>query len=161
MFLLSSLTESRLPLPSAREILLVFHPPPPQKLPRKIEPAVTSRAAPPLFRYAPSQVPVLVLPPSAKGLNLALFGCAPERLANLSPEERAQCTGRLNTASLRGAYPGAPLDRSLEAERWEQAIRDRNTPPTVPCAYAGKVSNGDGAVMVDLVCLARLAAQQK
>jgi hypothetical protein len=156
-FLLSSLRDSQLVLLSPREIYFVFHPVPPPRLPRKIEPPVAAQA-PPLFHYAPSRVPVLILPP--KGLRLALFGCAPENLANLTRDERAHCSSRIDAASLHSAYPGAPLDQSLQAERWSEAIRERNTPLTVPCTYAEKQAGGSGAMMMDLVCLARLAAGQ-
>jgi hypothetical protein len=158
-FLLASLSDSRLALPSPREIFFILRPVPPARLPQKIEPPLASPVAPPLFQYAPSRLPVVILPP--KGLTLSLFGCAPENLANLTSEERAHCSGRIDATSLRGAYPGAPLDRSLQAERWLQAIRDHNTPLTVPCTYAEKQPDGSGAVMMDLVCLARLAAHER
>jgi hypothetical protein len=117
-------------------MFLLFRPPPkPVRLPRQIVRSGTGQKTLPLFRYAPSTA-ITIVPDAKNGLSLSLFGCAPENLANLTPEQRAHCSDALNAASLAAAFPGAPHELSLDPSRWKQAIRDRNAPPPrVPCTY--------------------------
>ena len=163
-FLLISLPIQVPPLPTAREMFLMFRPAPKTvRLPRKIEPPGTARAGPPLFHYAPSTA-ITILPTAKNGLSLSLFGCAPENLANLTPDERAHCGDGLSAASLRADFPGAPHELSLDPGRWAQAIRDRNTPLRVACTSLTKTAGkGPGqsanTLMVDPLCvLSQLSA---
>ena len=134
-FLLASLPAGMFALPSAREMFFVLRPPPkPVRLPRQIVRSGTGHMPLPLFRYAPSTA-ITIAPDAKNGLSLSLFGCAPENLANLTPDQRAHCGDTLSAASLRPEFPGAPHDLSLDPGRWKQAIRARNTPLRVPCTY--------------------------
>ena len=138
-FLLTSLQLGTLPLTSAREMFLLFRTAPkPVRLPRQIVRSGTGQKPLPLFRYAPSTA-ITILPETKNGLSLSLFGCAPENLANLTPDQRAHCGEALNSASLAADFPGAPHDLSLNPGRWKQAMRERNMPVRVPCTYIEQV----------------------
>ena len=165
VFLLASLPAGIFALPSAREMFFVLRPAPkPQRLPRQIVRSGPQRKPFPLFRYAPSTA-IMIAPDSKNGLSLSLFGCAPENLANLTPDQRAHCGDALRSASLAAEFPGAPHDLSLDPGRWKQAIRARNTPVRVPCTYIeNEIVNGitgetKPTPMVDPFCvLGHLAA---
>jgi hypothetical protein len=100
----------------------------------------------------------LKLPPQTKSLGLSLFGCAPENLQNLSPDQRMHCKATIG-AFAAGDGLGEVRERSADANRWAAAIAKRNTPVAVPCTYTENVTAGFGtapAAMVDLVCLERM-----
>lgn len=158
-FLLTSLQLGTLPLPSAREMFLLFRPAPkPVRLPRQIVRSGTGHKPLPLFRYAPSTA-ITIVPDAKNGLSLSLFGCAPENLANLTPDQRAHCSAALNSASLRADFLAPTHELSLDPGRWKQAIRDRNTPGRVPCTYIENIMvNGitgetKATPMVDPFCV--------
>lgn len=166
-FLLLSLPKGVSPLPLPHEVFFIFKPQPEKPLPHKIEPVGPPRpqSVPPLFRYDPAPSTAITLPPqtpSQNGLTLSLFGCAPENLAYLSPEQRSHC-GSLTAASISGRFPGEAHDLSLQGERWEQGIRDRNTPLAVPCfSTAGGHTNSVGpsassaGMGIDPLCAAKV-----
>ena len=158
-FLLASLPAGIFALPSAREMFFVLRPAPkPVRLPRQIVRAGTGHKPLPLFRYAPSTA-ITIVPDAKNGLSLSLFGCVPENLANLTPEQRAHCSEALNSASLAAEFPGAPHELSLDPGRWKQAIQGRNVPVRVPCTYIEQVMvNGitgetKATPMIDPLCV--------
>lgn len=134
-FLATSLTTTRLTLPTQREIYFFFRPkPPPPAPPRK--PVFIPPAEPtaPVFPEAPlPPAPTALIPPDVKGLGQSLFGCAPENLANLTPQERAHCSGAPGIASADSDLRAGFVEHALQAARWSAALHARNTPLTVPC----------------------------
>lgn len=100
-FVMMILLSSRRPAPPpnpARETILLLHPQP-RVIPQTID--ARGAGAP---RIAPVQIPVLpnltppmlappvLAPPSGiAGFGRSLFGCAPERYADLPPDEKAHC----------------------------------------------------------------------
>ena len=149
-------------LPSRREVFLFFHPAQkPLKPQSRMIPAPEARSiSPPLFRTSPPRASSALSPPMVTGLGLSLFGCAPENLASLTPEQRAHCSGALHEASLAAAFPGQSHEIALDAGRWAQAIRDRNTPLAVPCTSltktAGKgIGQTANTLMLDPICALR------
>jgi hypothetical protein len=149
-------------LPSPREIYYVFRPQArPKPLPRLVVAPPPSQARPPLFRYAPTPPPqaVITAPPGTNGLQLSLFGCAPENLANLTPEQRERCGTSLAMSSFSSAIPGTVRSLSLDAGRWRAAVTARNTPIAVPCTGTTNVTinsvtmESRPAVMVDPLCV--------
>jgi len=115
-------------------------------------------------RTQPLTVPPIILPPVApppatdlQTFGNALFGCAPEYLNNLTPEQRAHC----------GAFAALPRDkdtvtepRSLVADlpRRQAELTARNTPARVPCVELRSRTMGfnggqDTGVMTDPLCV--------
>lgn len=162
-FVMTSMPRTIALLPSSREIYYVFHPRPAVRpLPKLIPaPAPPSQVRVPVFRYAPSPPPqaVITAPPGVNGLQLSLFGCAPENLANLTPEQRARCTSSLAMSGFTSTIPGTVKELSLDPGRWRAAITARNTPLEVPCTHLEEVTNGtiggghSTAVFVDPQCV--------
>ncbi len=160
-FILSS-QSGPVPLPPLRhEVFIFFHPPAkPIRLPRKIETIAKMRTVAPPFRYAPS-TSITVPPPPANTLELALFRCAPENLANLTPIERAHCGDAYSQHAFEAAIPGTLKEQSVDAARWQAAIVARNTPPTVPCVSLTKRESDritlktESAFQVDALCILR------
>jgi hypothetical protein len=149
---------------------------PPRKLPREITfvlPPLRDAARPrlparrggppssPSLATRPLIVPPIVLPPatSPPGTDLrafgnALFGCAPENLTNLTPDQRSHCSGF--AAIPRHKDPVTEL-RSLvkDLPRREAELTARNTPARVPCIEfrtRGLSGGQDTGGMVDPLC---------
>ena len=108
--------------------------------------SVTSGAAPSLAPAVPA--------PDIRGLGQSLFGCAPETLANLSPEQRSHCaTGfaRPDDSALiePPSHVKDPVRRAAE-------MRAKNTPGRIPCSYLGQAPAPYGStttVMADPICV--------
>jgi len=114
---------------------------------------------------APSAVPPpIVLPPGiappradVQSFGNALFGCAPENRNNLTPEQRAHCSGLAAMPRDTGRVGELPSLVSDPARRAAE-LADRNTPARVPCVtltsrslgFAGAQDNG---VMTDPLCM--------
>ncbi len=138
IFIVTSITTGPLKLPAQREIFFLFHPPPPPHRPpppRTVFIPPTKPAAPVFRALAPLPPDV---PTDAKGLALSLFGCTPENLANLTPEQRAHCTEAPAMASFGGRIDAPFQEHALEAARWRAAVAERNTPLAVPCITVSK-----------------------
>ena len=101
-----------------------------------------------------------VEPPPAADLQTfgkELFGCAPENLSKLTPEQRTHC----------GRFAAVPRDRDTVTEpsslvkdlpRREAELAARNTPARVPCVALrtqtlGFTGKEDTGVMADPLCL--------
>ena len=100
-FVMMILLSSRRPAPPpdpARETILLLHPlpkPAPQTIDARgaVAPRIAPVQIPVLPNLAPPMLapPVLAPPSGIAGFGRSLFGCAPERYADLPPDERAHC----------------------------------------------------------------------
>jgi hypothetical protein len=149
-------------LKNPREITYLFPPQPPKPPPAAIPvPSPPSQVRVPVFRTAPWPQAPITAPPGNNGLNLSLFDCAPERLATLTPEQRAHCHSTLTLGSVTGSIPGGVKELSLDPGRWRAAIAARNTPLTVPCTHTENILVGlapprtSPTVMTDPLCAIR------
>jgi hypothetical protein len=110
------------------------------------------------IRVLPSPQPNSDSPPRINDLGLSLFGCDPEHLSSLTPEQRAHCGNAPDMASMQSALPGAVQERAAQAGRWAASSARDHGPLDVPCAQVGQ-SHGAGfgrtgtGGMVDLVCI--------
>jgi hypothetical protein len=107
---------------------------------------VTSGAMP---SYAPP-----VAPPDITGLGQALFGCAPENLTNLTPDQRAHCTNGFTRPDDNALLQ--PKSHVKDPLRREAEMRAKNTPLRFPCTGVAKVEGmggGTAAPMVDPICI--------
>ena len=133
------------PLPKPRET----SPPAPVPSPAPAAPSRT-RPVPPEAGIAPN--------PQARGVDVPLFRCAPQDLADLSPEERDRCAAAFAAPVPRDAIPGTVREHAVDADRWSAAIASRNAPVTMPCSYLKVIHKDviygmtDTAVMVDPLC---------
>jgi hypothetical protein len=148
-------------LPRERETIMVLPPiaKPPKPRP-KIKPVRRTAAAPaqtPFYRYP--ALPLPQSPPDLKEFGRALFGCAPEQLSELSPEDRAHCTDNFDNRAFADLPPGAEMkERSAQAKRWAAAITARNAAVRIPCAYFTKTGGAGVTVpMADVTCILRNA----
>ncbi len=108
----------------------------------------------------PLPVPAITVPPPATDLQSfghALFGCAPENLGNLTPEQRTHCSGLALAPPGTGTVTEPPsLVKDLPRRQAELAAR--NTPARVPCVSLTSKTIGfngrqDTGVAVDPLCL--------
>ena len=111
----------------------------------------------------PLAVPPIVMPPGAspsatdlQGFGNALFGCSPENLNNLTPEQRSHCSG---LAAIPRDKNGIAEPRSLvkDLPRREAELAARNTPARVPCVELRTRTLGfngieDTGIMTDPLC---------
>jgi hypothetical protein len=91
-------------------------------------------ARPALAPSAPATAPAAPMP-DVTGLGFNLFGCAPERLATLTPEERARCNTGLKA-------PGRdvviiPKSHVLDPARRAAEMKAKNSPLRIPCTSTG------------------------
>jgi len=119
-------------------------------------PAVRSRPAPSLPRPGvehsgamPSYAPP-VQAPDVTGLGQALFGCAPENLTSLTPDQRAHCTNGFTRPDDNALVE--PKSHVQDPARREAEMRTKNTPGRVPCTSLTEVQTSlAGNTMVPLV----------
>ena len=104
-------------------------------IPRSTTPVPT---APPVF--APPAPPV---PFSLQQLGKQLFGCAPETLDKLSPEDRAKCASPRDYARLPpdADLLGSPSHVQDEAH-WAAEMARKSSPPWLPCTTMVKTPAG-------------------
>jgi hypothetical protein len=140
------------------EIFFVFAPIPTsgEKLPTA---APTRPERAPVFRQQTISPGASVAPaPQINGLGQSLLQCAPENLANLSPEELDRCPSASVVPSPGDAIPGTVREHAVNAEAWSAAIARRNTPFKAPCstlrAIPEDVTTGRTAkvIIVDPLC---------
>jgi len=155
-----------------REIFFVFAPKP---NPREKLPPVPPTSARPVRISNPRDriySPKTNINPNSqiKGLGLSLLECVPQNLANLSPEERKQCSSSISKEG-----PRAPKDANLASVReravyagtWSASIARRNRPLAVPCASMKEIPEditiGRTAkvIMVDPLCALGLTKGSK
>jgi hypothetical protein len=134
-----------------RELILTLAPlplaPRPVLVPHASPPSV--RATTPVFAIPPSATaPQYVDPKALESFGRALFDCRPETIANLAPEQRAQC-------ETRGLKPRDAFDfadhtaRSRDAALWSRDRARKRAPLLLPCASSAGVGVGLGT----LACL--------
>jgi hypothetical protein len=121
----------------------------PRARPARVSPqrgGVTSGAVP---SYAPP-----VAPPDITGLGQALFGCAPENMTNLTPDQRAHCSNGFTRPDDNAL--AEPKSHVQDPARREAEMRTKNTPGRVPCTSLTEVVTSPGGAtmvpMVDPVC---------
>lgn len=91
--------------------------------------------------------------PDLRGLGERLFGCAPEKLATLTPEERARCATGLVAPDRNVVI--FPQSRVRDPQRRAAEMAARNKPLVVPCTYvidAPAPHSTTPGVMVNPVC---------
>jgi|HubBroStandDraft_5_1064220.scaffolds.fasta_scaffold75490_2 hypothetical protein len=92
--------------------------------------------------------------PDVTGLGQALFGCAPENIPNLTPDQRAHCTNGFTRPDDNALIE--PKSHVQDPARREAEMRTKNTPGRVPCTSLTEVQtslSGNTLVpMVDPVC---------
>lgn len=113
-------------------------------------------ARPSLAPAAPATAPTAQTP-DITGLGFNLFGCAPERLAMLTPDERARCNTGLKA-------PGRdvviiPKSHVQDPARRAAEMRAKNSPLSIPCTSTGSAPGPYGsksvAAMIDPGCALR------
>jgi hypothetical protein len=136
----------------ARETMLHLAPPPPPPPKAEIEPAAPR--APATLRLPDYQG--IVLPPAKaeklpENLGVLLFGCRPENISQLPPEQRALCAQKTT-----GLKPDGSVDftdhtgRSRSAALWARGRARKNGPLLMPCASNTSIGVGIGTAL----CLA-------
>ena len=135
LFLRGTFYAARIAAP-AREITVRLLPLPPPKLPEKVRPAPPIRVIVPL-PHAQAPIATPQAPGgSIEGLHQYLFGCAPEDLDKLTPEQRAQCPMTFNPGA---NAPDNVLNlpsRAHDAPHWQRALARKQNPLLLPCANA-------------------------
>jgi hypothetical protein len=97
----------------------------------------------------PSYAPP-VAAPDITGLGQALFGCAPENIPNLTPDQRAHCTNGFTRPDDNALIE--PKSHVQDPARREAEMRTKNTPGRVPCTSLTEVQTSlSGNTLVPLV----------
>ena len=111
------------------------------------------RARPLRAPVMPPAISTAPAAPDVTGLGRQLFGCAPERLATLSPEDRARCVTGLNAPDK--SMVTFPKSHVQDPARRAAELKAKNSSPRIPCTFTGSAPAPHGtamAVMVDPVC---------
>ena len=124
---------------------------PPAAAPRAQMQPLRPLPGPPLsFAPAPSLGPPA---PDITGLGQAIFGCAPENLSNLTPDQRARCPSLFTRPDQSAMVE--PKSRVKDAKRRAAEMDAKNGQARVPCSYiAVEKSFGYQVPGVQLDCLA-------
>jgi hypothetical protein len=72
-----------------------------------------------------------VAPPDITGLGQALFGCAPENIPNLTPDQRAHCTNSFTRPDENAVIE--PKSHVKDPARRAAEMATKNTPGRIPC----------------------------
>lgn len=154
MLLLHAFTQKNMRAMSPRETILRLLPLLQRAPQEEAAPSTgTARNARPL--------PAPIMPPSTAtmpapdvtGLGMRLFGCAPEQLATLTPEERARCATGLKAPD--HTVVTIPKSHVQDPARRAAEMRAKNSPPRIPCTYVGVAPAPHGtavAGMIDPFC---------
>lgn len=131
---------------------------PPVPVPKAVPHTRTAPAVPrPGGEYSgvmPSYAPP-VAPPDVSGMGQALFGCAPENIPNLTPDQRAHCSNGFTRPGENALVE--PKSHVQDLARREAEMRARNGQARVPCTSLAEVQTFDSSAvvpMVDPVCAA-------
>jgi hypothetical protein len=134
-------------------IISTARPPVPQAVPRRrLAPAAPTQGGE-HSGVMPSLAPP-VAAPDITGLGQALFGCAPENIPNLTPDQRAHCTNVLSGGGF--ARPDEnvvvePPSHVKDPVRRAAEMRAKNTPGRIPCTSLTEVQTSlSGNTMVPL-----------
>jgi hypothetical protein len=116
-----------------------------------------SSAAPrpaPLVIPAAPQTGAAPQAPDLRAFGERLFGCAPEKLATMTAEERARCSTGLATPDR--SVVTIPKSHVRDPGRRAAEMAARNKPPVVPCTYVIDAPAPQGStlgVMVSPLCV--------
>jgi hypothetical protein len=111
-----------------------------------LPPAPSISLPPPMAAEPPPQTPA---PPDLAGIGRVIFGCKPEDLATLTPEERARCTSAgLGTPPDEASLAAIAELAAEENVRFEYALLRKQQPLLLPCA------GGIGISLYTVLCLA-------
>jgi hypothetical protein len=143
-------------------IWFVF-PPRTKPQPVRIVPAPVAPARIAHFAIPRNAITLLPAAPSAAtgSLHAFLFDCAPENLANLSPDERAQCAGApggMKPPDDNEVY-AEHATRSHNATHWARGVARKQQPMLLPCANPQSILATFS--LATLLCLANAAKQGK
>jgi hypothetical protein len=86
----------------------------------------------PTFQAFPIPIPSSAAP-DLSAFGQSLFGCAPEALANLSPDQRARC--RAIVAPRGNSDVPNPRSDVKDPNHWAAAKVQNDTPLRIPCTY--------------------------
>lgn len=114
--------------------------------------SASPRPAPIIIPAAP-EIGAAPNAPDLRALGDRLFGCAPEKLAMMTPQDRARCSTGL-TAPDRNVVT-IPKSHVRDPQRRAAEMAARNKPLVVPCTYVIDAPAPHGttpAVMVNPVC---------
>jgi hypothetical protein len=132
------------PIPVPAPVALKRPKPAGSPLPRG---GVTSGVAP---SYSPA-VPA----PDVSGLGQAIFGCAPENIPDLTPDQRAHCINGLTRPD--DNTLAEPHSHVKDPARREAEMQTKNTPGRVPCTSISSAPappfGSTPAPMVDPICV--------
>jgi hypothetical protein len=99
----------------------------------------------------PSYAPP-VAPPDITGLGQAIFGCAPENIPNLTPDQRAHCASTLNGFTRPDEHALVePKSHVQDPARREAEMRAKNGQARVPCTSLAEVQTFDSSTVVPMV----------
>lgn len=106
----------------------------------------------------PSYAPP-VAPPDITGLGQAIFGCAPENIPNLTPDQRAHCANAMGGFTRPDEHALVePKSHVQDPARREAEMRARNGQARVPCTSLTEVQTSPGGAtivpMLDPACVA-------
>ena len=106
----------------------------------------------------PSYAPP-VAPPDITGLGQAIFGCAPENIPNLTPDQRAHCANAMGGFIRPDEHAlTEPKSHVQDPARREAEMRAKNGQARVPCTSFTEVQTSPGGStmvpMLDPVCAA-------
>lgn len=134
-----------------RETILFLTPPPPRLKPRaeSAPPPAANRLVLPDYRGI--TLPPVTAPKVPENLGVLLFGCRPENIAQLPPEQRALCADKSTGLKPDGSVDFADhTDRSRSAALWARGRARKNRPLLLPCASNTGIGVGIGTAL----CLA-------
>jgi hypothetical protein len=148
--------------PIAREIEVWFIFPPKPKPKTELAPRNEKAKSPKQITPETTFIPDyshITLPPSwgaknTSGLNRSLFGCEPDQIALLPPEDRAKCPSVAAASRDRdkdGVDYHDHTDRSKDRVHWARGRDRKNLPLLLPCASP----YGVGVSLGTLLCLAK------
>lgn len=156
MALLQTFAHKGAPVLPTRETILRLLPllkPAPQQ-----QAAPRSSASPrpaPLVSPAAPEIGAAPHAPDLRALGDSLFGCAPEKLAVMTPDERARCSTGL--AAPDRTVITIPKSHVRDPQRRAAEMAARNKPLVVPCTYVGEAPAPYGSTvpstMVNPLCV--------
>jgi hypothetical protein len=134
-------------------------------LPRRTKPQPLRIIAVPRDRANPLPRDAITVAPSVPGftahgdLHALLFDCAPEDLANLPPERRAQCLKAPGSAPSDTEVYAEHGTRSNNAAHWARGVARKHQPLLLPCANPQSIFATFS--LATLMCLAHAAKEGK
>ena len=150
-FLVKPQTSIRRPAESRVLEMIISTARPPPPAPTRTEPRVAPASPAPLV-IRPSASPSITLPaapPDITGFGQSLFGCAPETLANLLPDQRAHCKNGFVRPNENAMVE--PRSHVKDPARRAAEMRANNGSIRVQCTNIIAAPVGGGTVQVPIV----------